>query len=132
MTRVERSREKAQYWRSVLEEHRRSGQQDGEFCRDRGVGVHTLRAWRYRFARDAARKGRSTSRRQPRIPATIDFLPVRVGSAVAPPPVLQAAMSVTTSRSGVELVLAHDRVVRVERGFDEETFLRIVSVLERR
>ena len=35
-------------------------------------------------------------------------------------------------RSGVEVVLSRDRVIRVHRAFDAETLLRVVALFERR
>jgi hypothetical protein len=118
----------------VLREHARSGKRDGEFCAERGVGVHALRAWRYRLAREDAQRTRPARTSTERTKRSVDFVPVRVrvvGERV------EAANDGALARdggprAGVEVVLSRDRIIRVHPGFDEETLLRVVALFERR
>ncbi len=131
MTRAERSREKARYWQELVDEHAKSGKKDSVFSRERRIGVHSLRAWRYRLAREAAlRRVPRVPRHSRRLTATVDFVPVRVRGAEAT--TIAVPTPSARSGSGVELVLPGDRVVRVHRDFDEQTLLRLVAVLEKR
>lgn len=134
MTHAERSRERRRFWRTVLREHARSGKRDGEFCAERGVGVHALRAWRYRLAREDAQRTRATRSITVKRKRPVDFVPVRVRVAEE---MIEAPNGVVRvrggdPRSGVEMVLSRDRVIRVHPGFDEETLLRVVALFERR
>lgn len=134
MTHAERSRERRRFWRTVLREHARSGKRDGEFCAERGVGVHALRAWRYRLAREDAQRTRSARSMSLRKRRRADFVPVRVRVAeeTIEAPNVGALARDGDPRTGVELVLSRDRVIRVHAGFDEETLLRVVALFERR
>jgi|SRR5271166_3475780 len=93
------------YWRMVLTRWKRSGLSVRTFCRAEGLHQGTFYWWRRELKR----------RDQPK-PA---FLPVRILHERAEP-----------SRGGIEVVLANGRLVRVGAGFDPQTLVRVVELLE--
>jgi transposase-like protein len=100
---VRKSREP--YWRQVVARWKRSGLSVRAFCRTEDLNQMTFYRWR-----------RELNRRDQPKPA---FLPVRV-VADKPEP----------SAVGIEVVLANGRSVRVGAGFDPQTFVRVVELLE--
>jgi transposase len=94
------------YWRMVLARWRRSGLSVRAFCRAEGVGEPSFYAWRRRL--DQA---------DPKKPV---FLPVHV--------VTEAAQEPATR--GIEVVLANGRCLRVGPGFDPQTLVKLVDLLE--
>lgn len=99
-------REREQYWRSVVDRCRQSGLSAQAFCRAEGLSRKTFCKWRREFLR-----------RDTPGPA---FLPVRVvEEATAAPP-----------RQSVEILLANGRCLRVGPGFDGQTLMQVVGLLE--
>jgi transposase-like protein len=95
-------------WRALVAEFTRGKETVAAFCRRRGLKTPTFYEWRRRLsALDAA----------DRAPA---FLPVQV----TPPP------ATAPLASGVELVLASGRRLRVERGFDPAVLAAVVAALD--
>jgi transposase-like protein len=92
-------------WRRVVARWFRSGLTVRSFCQAEGLNQATFYWWRRELAR----------RDQPK-PA---FLPVRVLAEKTGP-----------HAAGVEVVLGNGRCVRVGVGFDPDTLLRIVELLE--
>lgn len=146
--------ERRQHWEEVLRRWREGGQAVRAFCRAEGVQESAFYFWRRELARrdlrtaghnsQAARDdlgreeivapARRTSRAPVAAPAprpasrkparprdSPSFLPVRVVG----PDVSQAAC-------GVEIVLAHGRIVRVGAGFDRQTLADVLAMLEAR
>ena len=121
MARVRRS---AADWVGLIEEWRGSGLSLDVFCARRGINAGTMSGWIYkrdrRCALEAAR--RATEGVAVAITASApSFVPVRVAEVAVPPTAV-----------GVEVVLAEGRRVVVGPGFDPETLLRVVAVLEGR
>ncbi len=123
------------YWEEVMRRWRESGQSVREFCRNEGVRESAFYFWRRELARhsqstDGVRGSRppvsplTTASRSPKrassqrrsIPT---FLPVCVVEDVA-----------EEATSGVEILLAHGRTVRVRSGFDRQTLVNVLAVLE--
>jgi len=95
-------------WRALVTEFTRGEETVAAFCRRRGLKTPTFYEWRRRLSSiDAAARG----------PA---FLPVEV----TPP------ATATTPSSGVELVLAGGRRLRIERGFDPAVLVAVVAALD--
>jgi transposase len=90
----------------VLARWRRSGLSVRAFCRAEGVSEPSFYAWRRKL--DGA---------EPNKPV---FLPVHI--------VTEAAHEPTTR--GIEVVLANGRCVRVGPGFDPQTLVKLVALLE--
>ena len=100
--------------RGVLEAWRRSGLTMQRYARERGLVPQRLRAWKKKFE-EHERRGR-VAPASAMLPA---LLPVRV---VEPP------------RRGepVTVLLRTGHMVKVAYGFDEDTFTRVVGLLEGR
>jgi transposase-like protein len=106
MAQVERQgRSREPYWRLVVARWKRSGLSVQAFCRAEGLKQATFYWWR-----------RELNRRDQPKPA---FLPVRVIAERAEP-----------SSGGVEVVLANGRCLRVGVGFDPQTLVQVVELLE--
>jgi hypothetical protein len=93
------------YWRSVLARWKRSGLSVRTFCRFEGLNQGTFYWWR-----------RELNRRDQPQPA---FLLVRI---------LPDRAELTSG--SIEVVLANGRSVRVGAGFDPQTLVRVVELLE--
>jgi len=121
-----------QHWEAVLRRWREGGQAVRAFCRDEGIRESAFYFWRRELAqRDPQTAGDGSqakavaagpaSRKPARPGGSPSFLPVRVVG----PDVSQAAC-------GVEIVLAHGRIVRVGAGFDRQTLADVLAMLEAR
>ena len=95
--------------RSVLEAWRRSGLPLERFAKQRGFVPQRLRWWQAKFARAEQRTALAP------LPA---LLPVRVGAEL--------------QRRGepVTVLLRTGHVLKVAHGFDEQSFARVVALLE--
>jgi len=73
-----------EYWRGLIEAHRRSGLSQAAFCRRRGLRKGTLSFWKWKLAREAgAGPGRAAgSPAGPAAPPT--FVPIQLGSPRGP------------------------------------------------
>ena len=127
--------ERQVYWEETMRRWRESGQSVRDFCRNEGVRESAFYFWRRELARrsqstDAVRgscppvRPLTTASRSPkRVPSQHrsipSFLPVHV--------IEDAAAEAT---SGVEILLAHGRTVRVRSGFDRQTLVDVLAVLE--
>jgi hypothetical protein len=99
---------KERFWRRLLRQWRRSGLSVRAFCHQHGLSEPNFYAWRRTLAdRDA--------------PA-VAFVPV----GVLPPEPPPAAAAPT----GLELLLAGGRVLRIGAAFDGTTLRRLLAVLE--
>jgi len=100
-------------WRALIAEFTRSDETVAGFCRLRGLKAPTFYMWRRRLSADGA---------PPRPSAP--FLPVHIG------PKPTSARSPAPDSSGVELVLAGGRRLRLERGFDLAVLAAALAALE--
>jgi hypothetical protein len=98
------------YWRRVLARWRRSGLSVRAFCRAEGVNEAQFYWWRRRLGR-VVPKGPEPA-----------FVPVHV---VTEP-------SDDLGTRGIEVVLANGRCLRVGPGFDPQTLVSLVDLLEDR
>ena len=101
-------------WNTLLNDFRRSGLTQAEFCRRRDISLHSFRKHLY-SPRPSHDRRPDASADRPFIPVTI--LPDPTASATAPPP-------------PIELVLTDGRRIAVAPGFDAETLRRLLTVLE--
>jgi len=99
------ARPRRNYWRALIEECRRSGLRQAEFCRRRGIAPGTLSCWKHTLAHEA--------------PPT--FVPVQVVAARRPS-VDATAGGPTDGGGEIEIVLACGDLVRV-RGRIDATWL---------
>jgi hypothetical protein len=142
--------QRQRYWEEVVRRWKESDQSVREYCLAQGLRESAFYFWRRALARRsqsvsvdnqlrpktshvalaASRQRRSTPTRRPatrRAPrsgrrdalGTASFLPVHV-------------VEEGTAKAGrsVEIVLAHGRTVRVPAGFDRQTLLDVLAVLE--
>jgi hypothetical protein len=118
------TRPRREYWRALIEECRRSGVSQAEFCRQRGIPPGTLGYWKCILAREA-RRGRPPARSRPE---PLSFLPVQV--ALPPPPHAMEGRVSPGEPADVEIVLAHGRRVRVRGRVDVHWLGEVVAALD--
>ena len=108
-----------EYWRALVEECRRSGGSQAEFCRRRGIATGTLSFWKHTLSREAGPGGpRAAAGSVP--PA---FVPVRLAAPAPSGEVPPAGAPVWDGE--LEIVLDRGRVVRV-RGWVDPQWLGLV------
>jgi hypothetical protein len=106
----QRSKSKEQYWRRTLRQWRASGLSVRDFCVQQALSEASFYAWRRTLAeRDAE---------------VVSFVPVQVVPEAKP---VEAADS---AGSGLELVLAGGRRLRLGPDFDAPTLQRLLALLE--
>ena len=105
-------------WNALLNDFRRSGLTQAEFCRRRQISLHSFRKHLYqpRPSQNASRDDR------PAAPADHHFLPVTVLADPTPPS--------TDSPSHLELILPNGRRIAVAPGFDPLTLRRLIAAVE--
>ncbi len=105
-------------WKALLNDFRRSGLTQAEFCRRRQTSLSSFRNHLYKPSPS------QPAARDDRLPATTDhhFLPV----TILPDPI----PSITASPSHLELVLSNGRRIAVAPGFDPQTLRRLLAVVE--
>jgi hypothetical protein len=94
----------------LVDLYRTSGMGRKEFCRSRGLGLSTLN----RHLKQKTRQSVSEDIKPHRL------VPVEVMSAKEPEPA-----------GALTVLLSNRRRVEVQRGFDEETLARLLTMLER-
>ncbi|RMF71127.1 MAG: hypothetical protein D6740_07175, partial [Alphaproteobacteria bacterium] len=110
---MQRIRRSSAWWRRTIEEWEQSGKPAKTFCAERGLPKTTFWKWRRRLRQD----GDAT--KPPK------FVPLRLG----PAPVAGQRQA---QPSGVEIVLPVGYRLRLDRGFDPDTLLAALAVLEGR
>ena len=139
-------------WNAVLNDFRRSGLTQADFCRQRNI---SLASFRYHFYKPASSEPARSDKHSPaspgshksarsdeqsstspgsskparsdkHSPASPDhqFLPV----TIIPDPIL----SITASQPHLELILSNGRRIAVAPGFDTQTLRRLIAVVEER
>ena len=134
--------QKQRYWEEVVRRWREAGQSVRAFCGAEGLRESAFYFWR----RELVRRGQRSPRRAPAaangsrtrarsaIPAlrsprrgpAPSFLPVHVVAPVSGCPGEAATVH------GVEIVLTQGRTIRVRAGFDRQTLVDVLAVLETR
>ena len=107
-------------WNAILNDFRRSGLTQAEFCRRRQISLHSFRKHLYQPSpsKPAPSDDRSSAS------ADHHFLPV----TILPDPI----PSITASQPHLELILSHGRRIAVAPGFDPQTLRRLIAVVEGR
>ena len=121
------------YWSAVVAQFHRSGLTQADFCRTRHLSIHSFRQWLYRL-----RHGTSAAdQRRTRISISPKPAPARLENPSFLPVHIRPEHSATAdSRQGVvapsslEVVVSHDRRVRIPVGFDPATLRQLLEVLE--
>lgn len=104
-------------WRELIKDQKRSGSSIQAFCDRRGVSASSFHYWKRELAKREGQRPTGGRREGPR--SLEDFVPVRVSAGS---PDARGAMD------GIEIVVA-GAIIRVRRGFEEETLARVVAVL---
>jgi len=107
-------------WNALLQEFRRSGLTQAEFCQRRGLSLHAFRKHLYH---GSAPKPTTTNPLPSDAAPAAHFLPV----TVLPDPIPANAAA---SRQPLELLLANGRRVAVAPGFDPATLRQLIAVAE--
>jgi hypothetical protein len=108
-------------WRAIFDDHRRSGLTQAEFCRRRGISLHSFRKRRY------ARPAPDSRGAEPAAPAERPRLvPVTLVADVSAPEVPADAAD------PLVLILDGRRRIAVAPGFDPATLRRLLDALEGR
>jgi len=107
-------------WNAILNDFRRSGLTQAEFCRRRQISLSSFRNHLYKPSPSQPAPSADRS------PATTDhhFLPV----TILPDPI----PTITVSQPRLELILPNGCRIAVPPGFDPLTLRRLISVVEGR
>jgi hypothetical protein len=115
------------HWQTVLEEFRRSGMSQAEFCRRRGIPPGTLSCWKHKLTRASGRGSRPAAGAP--VPARPAFVPVQLTAAPPPSGTLPRG-GVTAEGGALEIVLARSRRVRVRGRIDVQWLGQVIRTLE--
>ncbi len=123
------------YWEEVVRRWSESGQSVRGFCRGEGLRESAFYCWRRELARRSQRAGAVNGARPPArlvMPAARSLKQASLQRSSAPPflPVRVVEDSVAEATCGVEIILAHGRIVRVRSRFDRQTLADVLAVLE--
>jgi transposase len=115
-------------WSRLVSDWESTDLSQGEFARERGISVHSLRYWLYRLRSEAKAPVLSQPEKQnasapPTSKEDLRLLPVR---AVASAP---KARQQVASREFLELVLPSGKCVRFQAGTDLRYLRALVAVL---
>ena len=105
-------------WNALLNEFRRSGLTQAEFCRRRQISLHSFRKHLYQPQPAPT----ASSDHRPATPADRHFLPVTILPDPTP--------SITDPTAHLELVLPNGRRIAVAPGFDPQTLRRLITAVE--
>ena len=105
-------------WNALLNDFRRSGLTQVEFCKRRGISIHSFRKRLYQ------RPTPKPSSTNPHSASAPHFLPV----TILPDP---TTVSAATTHA-LELVFSNGRRIAVAPGFDPQTLRRLLAVVEDR
>ena len=105
-------------WKALLNDFRRSGLNQAEFCRRRQISLHSFR--KHLYQPQPARTASSDHR--PANPADQHFLPVTIVPDPTP--------SITDPPPHLELILPNGRRLVVAPGFDPQTLRRLIAAVE--
>ena len=107
-------------WNALLNDFRRSGLTQAEFCARRGISIHSFRKRLYRLPTP-----KPTPANHPSSDGTTSsFIPVTI--LPDPIPVTAAA------RQPLELCLNNGRRIAVAPGFDPQTLRQLIALVEER
>lgn len=135
-----RDRQRQSYWEEVMRRREQGDQSVRAFCRVEGIRESAFYFWRRKLAdrgqamdagsgtrpkaRQVASDAPSPKRVSRRSCSTPSFLPVQVVA-----PASGRGSGAETSQS-VEIVLGQGHTVRVRAGFDRQTLVEVLAVLE--
>ena len=106
------------HWRGHVAAWRRSGESVRGYCRSRGLGEASFHFWKRELKRRDEGAASNGNTPVPSHELGTGFAEVRVAASAG-------------HEALIEISCAGTRRIRVHPGFDEETLLRVISVLER-
>jgi hypothetical protein len=115
--RCEPREKREEAWREIFREQAGSGLSHTDFCRDRSIPHHSYFWYRRRLEWTKTETARGPTARQAK-PTTL--VPVRISASSKP----------STASGAIDVVLTQGRCLRVSRGFDEQTLLDLLRLLE--
>jgi transposase-like protein len=126
--------QRQRYWAEVIRRWKEGGQTVRGFCRAEGLRESAFYFWRRELVRRGLRAAESGSSADA-IPVPPGVRPVRRPSRRRSPtpsflPVQLVGPSTPGASQGVEIVLPHGRIVRVQAGFDRQFLADVLAVLE--
>ena len=107
-------------WNALLNDFRRSGLTQAEFCKRRGISIHSFRKRLYQVPTPKPTPANHLSSDG----TTSGFLPV----TILPDPI----PATSASRQPLELLLSNGRRIAVAPGFDPQTLRQLITVVEER
>jgi hypothetical protein len=123
-------------WNAIVNDFRRSGLTQADFCRQRNI---SLASFRYHFYKPASSEPVHSYKHSPASPGSSKparsdmhspasanhlFLPV----TILPDPIFSS----TASQPHLELILSNGRRIAVAPGFDTQTLRRLIAAVEER
>ncbi len=110
-----------EHWRTILDDWRRSGLRQTEFCQRRGIAPGTLAWWKHTL-------GREPGPALPLSPRPLAFVPLRITAAR---PVLETTPRgrLATAEGELEIALGHGRRVRVRGRVDPQWLGQVIHAL---
>ncbi len=105
-------------WKALLNDFRRSGLTQAEFCRRRQISLHSFRKHLYQPQPPQT----ASSDDRPAAPADQPVLPVTILPEPTP--------SITGPPAHLELILPNGRRIAVAPGFDPQTLRRLIATVE--
>jgi len=115
-------------WAKRVERWKDSGLTAKDFAAEIGVKASALTYWSWKIRADAAAQGEPSEAESRR--SAHDRKSAKPAEQPRPKFVEFSAESVATKSSTLELVLRGGVLVRVPKGFDEATLMRVVRVVE--
>ena len=116
-----------EYWRALVDAHRRSGLSQAAFCRRRGIPTGTLSFWKWKLAREAGARRPADGPARPAGPPT--FVPIQI-AASPPPRVGVEARAAPVWDGEVEIALDRGPLVRVRGRVDEAGLALVLRAVE--
>ena len=121
------------FWSAVVTQFHRSGLTQADFCRTRRLSINSFRQSLYHLRHSTA----AADQRRTRISISPKPAPARPEIPAFPPVHIRPEHPATAdNRQGVvapvslEVILTHDRRVRIPVGFDPATLRQLLEVLE--
>ena len=106
-------------WNALLNDFRRSGLTQAEFCQRRGISPHSFRKHLYQ---------RHAPKPTPASPLSSDTAAHSLPVTILPDPIPSTA----AAGQPLELLLGNGRRIAVAPGFDPQTLRQLLAVLEER
>ena len=120
------------HWEEVMRRWQEGGRSVKDFCRDEGVRESAFYFWRRELARRSQQSVKGARPKARRVTLASRSRPVSPRPGLAPSflPVRVVEDGMAEAPHAVEIVLGQGRTVRVQSGFDRQTLVDVLTVLE--